>query len=93
MPGYRLSKAADADLVNILEYGLEHHGESSARAFYQELVNRFESISQNPEIYQNVNHIKTGYQRAVINSYSIFFIQRKEYIEISRVLRKVNPNL
>lgn len=42
----------------------------------------------NPEHFQSVDYIKTGYGRAVFNTYSIFFIERDGYIEISRVMRK-----
>ena len=85
---FELSVEADSDLEDIFSYGVENFGVEPALTFYNSLNDLFNRICKNPEHFQPVDYIKTGYRRAVFNTYSIFFIERDGYIEISRVLRK-----
>lgn len=85
---FELSSEADKDLESIFSYGVELFGVESALTFYNALNDFFNRICKNPAHFQPVDYIKTGYKRAVFNTYSIFFIERDGYIEISRVLRK-----
>jgi toxin ParE1/3/4 len=88
MQRFELSIDADKDLENIFSYGIDNFGVEQAITFYYSLSEVFHSICVNPEHYQAVDHIKKGYRRAVFKTYSIFFVERDEYIEIARVLRK-----
>jgi len=88
MLGFELSVKADTDLENIFSYGVDNFGVEQALTFYNSLNDCFNRICMNPEHFQSVDYIKTGYRRAVFNTYSIFFIERDGYIEISRVMRK-----
>jgi toxin ParE1/3/4 len=88
MQRFELSIDADKDLVNIFSYGIDNFGVEKALTFYHSITEVFYTICNNPEHYQTVSHIKKGYRRAVFNTYSIFFVERDEYIEIARVLRK-----
>ncbi|MEQ3660105.1 MAG: type II toxin-antitoxin system RelE/ParE family toxin [Glaciecola sp.] len=76
---FELSLEADKDLENIFGYGIEHFGLESALIFYDALNDVFNRICNNPEHFQPVDDIKTGYRRAVFNTYSIFFIERWIY--------------
>lgn len=49
---YHLSKDADKDLVEILEFGLQNFGDKAAEAYYFSLVNLFEDIEQMPEAHR-----------------------------------------
>ena len=88
MQRFELSNDADQDLENIFSFGIDNFGVEQAIAFYYSFSEIFNSICANPEHYQVVDHIKKGYRRAVYKTYSVFFIERNEYIEITRVLRK-----
>ena len=88
MQSYKLTQQADADLEDIFNYGIDHFGTALAITFYQGLSDTFDKITHNPLHYPAVVEILPEYRRAIFKSYSIFFVQRKNYIEITRVLRK-----
>ncbi len=88
MANYKLTQKADDDLVDIFNYGIEHFGVDTALAFYHELSSMFEKISSSPNHFQAVEEIRPSYRRAVFKTYSIYFIERHDFIEISRVVRK-----
>ena len=90
MQTYSLTNEADNDLVNIFNYGIEHFGVDVALQFYHDLNSTFDAIAVTPEHYQKCDEILPSYRRAVFKSYSIYFIVRDEFVEISRVLRKEN---
>lgn len=48
----------------------------------------FDKIATNPNHFQSVEDIRRSYRRAVFKTYSIYFIERPDFIEISRVIRK-----
>jgi toxin ParE1/3/4 len=85
---YSLTNEADNDLVNIFNYGIEHFGVELALQFYHDLNTTFDQIAAAPEHYQRCDELLPSYRRTVFKSYSIFFIVRDEFVEISRVLRK-----
>ena len=88
MQSYKLTQKADFDLEDIFNYGIDHFGVDVAITFYQGLSDTFEKITRNPQHYPTIDEILPEYRRAVFKSYSIFFVQRQNYIEITRVLRK-----
>lgn len=48
--GFRLSRAAENDLVEIAEMGLRLFGERQARKYHDELFEIFELIAANPQM-------------------------------------------
>jgi len=88
MQRFELTRDADKDLENIYHYGIDNFGIEQAITFYYSLNEAFDSICSNPQHYPSVDDVKNGYRRAVFKTYSIFFVERDDYIEISRVLRK-----
>ena len=88
MPSYKLTQKADFDLEEIFNYGIDNFGVDVAITFYQGLSITFDKIAHNPEHYPKIGEILPGYRRAVFKSYSICFVQKQRYIEITRVLRK-----
>lgn len=85
---YSLTNEADNDLVNIFSYGIDHFGVEVALQFYNDLNSTFDKIATAPEHYQRYDELLPSYRRAVFKSYSIFFIVRDDFVEISRILRK-----
>ncbi|MFC4700353.1 type II toxin-antitoxin system RelE/ParE family toxin [Glaciecola siphonariae] len=92
MPEYRLTNAADEDLEKIIRYGIRHFGESSAIQFYEGLLSVLNAITNSPDQYPFAFTAHEKFQKAVYKSYAVFFVQKPEYIEITRVLRKENYN-
>lgn len=88
MLNYRLTNAAENDLNDILEYGEEHFGIQAAVSFYEGLLSVFTKIVENPAQFASIDAVRQGYRRAVYQTYSIYFIERQNFIEISRVIRK-----
>ncbi|MDT0629950.1 type II toxin-antitoxin system RelE/ParE family toxin [Alteromonas sp. W364] len=88
MHDYRLTLAAEMDLADILEYGEAHFGTQSALEFYEGLLCVFPKIVNNPAQFARIDEVRKGYRRAIYQRYSIYFIERENFIEITRVIRK-----
>jgi toxin ParE1/3/4 len=88
MYDYRLTLAAEMDLADILEYGEAHFGTSVALEFYEGLLSVFPKIINNPAQFSRIDEVRKGYRRAIYQTYSIYFIERENFIEITRVIRK-----
>jgi toxin ParE1/3/4 len=56
MPEYRLTHAAEQDLLQIALFGIERFGALRARTYYDRLVRRFEELATHPERYRKVDH-------------------------------------
>ncbi len=93
MASYKLTQKADEDLVDIFNYGIDHFGVDSALAFYHELSSMFDRIANSPNQFQAVGEIRQFYRRAVFKTYSIYFIEKHDFVEISRVVRKDDVRL
>lgn len=85
-PEYRLTTAAEQDLLQISLYGLQQFGLQQARVYHIRLVNRFEELAKTPELYQPVEHIRKGYRRSVCGAHSIYYRVHKDTVEIVRIL-------
>ena len=83
---YSLSAAADNDLENILEFGIENFGQAAAVEYYDCLVEYFESITANPLQYPSRDDIREGYRVCVYKSHSIYFRCQDNEILIARTL-------
>lgn len=88
MHDYRLTLAAEMDLADTLKYGEAHFGTQSALEFYEGLLCVFPKIVNNPAQFARIDEVRKGYRRAIYQRYSIYFIERENFIEITRVIRK-----
>ncbi|MBL4853476.1 MAG: type II toxin-antitoxin system RelE/ParE family toxin [Robiginitomaculum sp.] len=52
MTGYRISKAAQADLIKIAQYGDENYGIERSNQFRDQLKKQFEILAQNPRLFR-----------------------------------------
>ena len=91
MSKYRISVAAEHDLTAILDYGETHFGLELAVLFYEGLMSTFDKIAKAPDLYPKVDEIKEGYRRAIYETYSIYYTERQEFVEIARIIRKHPP--
>jgi toxin ParE1/3/4 len=92
MVKYKLSQAADQDLEQLFEYGIDNFGLSRAKSYVDGLINQFQNIAENPFRYQAVDHIRRGYRRGVYSKHSIYYTVSKDCVDVMRILRAENPN-
>ena len=91
MASYRLSDKADEDLSRLYEYGIIHYGQERADRYYSGLIERFEELTENPLLWQAVDHIRPGYRRSVYGRHSIYYRIDPDEIVIVRILGQQNP--
>jgi hypothetical protein len=48
----------------------------------------FDRIADSPNQFQDVREIRQFYRSAEFTTYSIYFIEKHDFVEISRVVRK-----
>jgi toxin ParE1/3/4 len=83
---YRFSRAADADLERLYNWGIDQFGLSAANTYYDALIVRFGEISGNPLYWQAVDHIRAGYRRSVCGVHSIYYRIEDDGVLIVRIL-------
>lgn len=90
MVSYCLTNRAKADLQRIYLYGLENYGEKRADIYQEDLIKKFEYISQNPLSYQVVDIIGTHYRRAVCGIDNIYYkvVDGENIVEIIAIIGK-----
>ena len=88
---YRLSKAAEEDLVGIALLGDEHFGTAQSNRYRDQLAQRFTMLAEQPLAYPAVDHIREEYRRTVCGVHSIFYRIDGKGVEIIRILRSQDP--
>ena len=86
MGSYKLSEGAENDLIRIHQYGVLKHGEAQADKYYFAFFDRFEKISDQPYLYQSVDHIRVGYRHSVCGVDTIYYRVEGNTIEIMNIL-------
>jgi toxin ParE1/3/4 len=81
-----LSAAAETDLENILEFGIDQFGEIAAVDYYDCLAEQIESIAASPLHYPAKDDIREGYRLCVYKSHSIYFKYQNDEVLIVRIL-------
>lgn len=87
---YVLTQNAKDDLFRIYSFGREEFGEKAADLYFNSLFTAFEKISEDPFLYQSVDHIRAGYKRYTHKSDSIYYRINSNIIEISALLGRQN---
>jgi toxin ParE1/3/4 len=86
MYNYKLSNAAQEDLIRIYSYGVQTYGITQADKYFYGFFDCFERISKNPFLFTQVDYIKPGYRRCVYHVDSIYFKIENEVIEIMYIM-------
>ena len=86
MSNYRISHQAKLDLQRIYQYGFEMFGEAQADSYFWGFFECFEKISNSPEHYPAVDHIRIGYRRCVYKADTIYFRVQSSRVEIMAIL-------
>lgn len=84
---YKLSPAAEQDLIDIYSRGLNKWGEKQADEYQLRLVSAFYSIVNNPDLGRAVA-IRPQLQRYDVDPYVIFYRKFSYGIRIARILYK-----
>lgn len=87
MPEYRLTGAAENDLIGIAQYGDETFGIEQSNRYRDQLKERFSALASHPMRYPAVKHIHTDYRRTVCGRHSIYYRIDPTEIVIVRILR------
>ena len=83
---YKLNQQAKEDLQGIYEYGFYRWGEEQADNYFYAFFETFSKISEQPEAFQKVDHIREGYRRCVCGVDSIYFRLLNNQVEIMSVI-------
>jgi toxin ParE1/3/4 len=86
MASYRLNREALEDLDRLYEHGVLTFGLRQADAYFDGIVNRFQKIADQPELYPAIDHIRQGYRRSAYKSHSIYYRIDPGEIVIVRIL-------
>jgi len=93
MKQYKLSKEAENDLIRIHQRGVTEHGEAQADKYYFAFFKRFELITEQPFLYQAVNHIREGYRHSVCGADTIYYRITGDTVEIMSILRRQDKKI
>lgn len=86
MSGFRITKAAKQDLVEIAAYTFERWGDAQRRRYLAQLDARFHRLAKKPALGLPSDDIRPGYWRYQEGRHVIFYRRAKPGIEIIRVL-------
>lgn len=92
MPEFRLTHAAEEDLIGIAHYGDEQFGEAQSNRHRDQLKQHFARLAQTPRLYPAVDHIRTGYRRSVLGAHAIYYRIQPNGVLIVRILGRQDAN-
>lgn len=92
MAKYRLSSAAQEDLIRIHHYGVKKFGMAQADKYYDSFFKYFDIIAQRPFSFESVDFIKNGYRRCVCGSDSIYYRINEDVVEIMAIVGRQELN-
>lgn len=89
MSDYKLTNKAVEDLSGIWNYTFDIWSENQADKYYQNLLNDFAEIAENPEIGKNYDDIAHQLFGLKSGRHIIFYrILTKDLVEITRILHE-----
>jgi toxin ParE1/3/4 len=88
MSGYRLSRRADQDLIDIYLYTLDRFCLSQAENYVRGITDCFEMLSGNPHIGRLADNIRKNLRRHEHDSHVIFYRDDGEAVLILAVLHR-----
>ncbi len=88
MADYKLTNKADADLVDIYEYGIFNFGIEQSSKYILGFQDKFQFIIEHKELGRSAEELSKNLRRVTYNSHVIFYKILVDYILIVRVLRR-----
>ena len=92
MARYKLSNAAQEDLIRIHQYGIKTFGMTQADKYFDMFFDYFDIIAQRPFSFESVDYIKVGYRRCVCGSDSIYYKVNNDIVEIMAIVGRQDLN-
>ncbi|OEJ68413.1 type II toxin-antitoxin system RelE/ParE family toxin [Magnetovibrio blakemorei] len=90
MGTYKLTQAAAADFEHIFDFGIDTFGLEQALAYQNGLKQRFDELSEQPELFPAVEHLRKGYRRSSYGSHAIYYGIEEGGVVIVRILGQQN---
>ena len=81
-----VSETADQHLENIYRYGFKNFGPRIADEYMLAIIDQFDLICDNPELYPNVEDLLPNLRRCVCNKHSIYYRIIGDTVEIMAVI-------
>lgn len=85
---YKLTKAAEKDIYDILKDSLLRFGKVQTDAYFSSLKECMELIDANPQMGVDIEFIRHGYFKFPHKSHVIYYTKKKEYLLFVRILHK-----
>ncbi|MBV1916083.1 MAG: type II toxin-antitoxin system RelE/ParE family toxin [Pseudomonadales bacterium] len=85
---YKLRQTAINDLNDIGRYTLRNYGKVQRDKYLTGLGDRFELLGENPNFGRPRDDIKSGYHCSNYNKHVVFYLIRKNHVEILAVLHE-----
>lgn len=86
MPKYRLSRLAEADLLDIATYTLRTWGQDQANRYVDDLEVCCQKLVDNPELGRACDHVRPGLRRMEHGRHALFYRIEAKGILVSRIL-------
>jgi toxin ParE1/3/4 len=83
---YKLSRKAERDIFNIIDYSAATFGLKKAKSYYDSLKRSFDLIVQNPNIGRNANEAGEGLHRYIHQKHIVLYRIKEDKIAIVRVI-------
>lgn len=96
MVRYHLSARAEADLLAIYDYTVDHFGSYQAEAYLAGLERIFGLLADFPGIGQSADHLAPGFRRFRFQSHYIFYTPDGDSVivhAIPHTARDIRPEL
>jgi len=89
---FRLTREAEADIVDIYRYSVENFGEAQADTYHDGLSDCFRLLADTPLIGRDYGFLRPGLRRYEHASHSVYYRLADTGILILRVLhRRMDP--
>ncbi|MCR4379066.1 MAG: type II toxin-antitoxin system RelE/ParE family toxin [Rhodospirillales bacterium] len=88
MAEYRLSHAAESDLLEIARYTVRQFGQIQAKTYRDGFAECFALIAKNPKMGREQDHIRLGLRRHDHKSHAIYYIETDAGVLIVRILHE-----
>src|SRR5664279_1625479 len=88
MATFRLSRLAEADLLDIATYTLQTWGQDQAIRYVGDLESCCRKLADNPELGRTCDHVRPGLRRMEHARHILFYRIEAEGIVASRILHQ-----
>lgn len=88
MNEYRLTRDADADLLELFLYGLETFGPAQAEDYRDSMRRCFELLADNPKLGRTVDELAPGARRHEHARHVIFYDEQLEGVLITAIIHQ-----